>query len=160
MLEEERRLFYVGITRAERRLYLSHARSRRRNGEEMHSMPSSFLRPIPEEMLEQRATPRLRGSASMSWMGGSGISARSGFSRRAGTPVRREQSWDPDVDASQDAPAFVAGERVRHPRFGAGTITDVSGSGRDAKVTVDFDDEAVGEKRLVIAYAGLERGWD
>jgi DNA helicase-2/ATP-dependent DNA helicase PcrA len=74
--------------------------------------------------------------------------------------VRREQSWDPDVDASQDAPAFVAGERVRHPRFGAGTIVDVSGSGRDAKVTVDFDDEAVGEKRLVIAYAGLERGWD
>jgi DNA helicase-2/ATP-dependent DNA helicase PcrA len=49
---------------------------------------------------------------------------------------------------------------VKHPRFGAGTIVDVNGSGRDAKVTVDFDDEAVGEKRLVIAYAGLERGWD
>lgn len=123
-------------------------------------MPSSFLRPIPEEMLEQRATSRLRGSASMSWLGGSSFSARSSSSRRPGTPVRREQSWDPDVDASQDAPAFVAGERVRHPRFGAGTIIDVSGSGRDAKVTVDFDDEAVGEKRLVIAYAGLERGWD
>jgi DNA helicase-2/ATP-dependent DNA helicase PcrA len=160
LLEEERRLFYVGITRAERRLYLSHARSRRRNGEEMHSVPSSFLRPIPEEMLEQRATPRLRGSASMSWLGGSIASTRSAFSRRSGTPVRRERSWDPDVDASQDAPAFVAGERVRHPRFGAGTIVDVSGSGRDAKVTVDFDDEAVGQKRLVIAYAGLERGWD
>ncbi len=166
MLEEERRLFYVGITRAERRLYLSHARSRRRNGEEMVSMPSSFLRPIPEEMLEQRATPRLRGSASMSWLGSSSLGGRTaGFgstaaSRRSGTPVRRSKSWDPDVDVSQDAPAFVAGERVKHPRFGAGTIIDVSGAGRDAKVTVDFDDEDVGEKRLVIAYAGLERGWD
>ncbi len=166
MLEEERRLFYVGITRAERRLYLSHARSRRRNGEEMHSMPSSFLRPIPEEMLEQRATSRLRGSASMSWLGSASLSGRTmGFgstaaSRRSGTPVRRSQSWDPDVDASQDAPAFVAGARVKHPRFGAGTIVDVSGTGRDAKVTVDFDDEEVGQKRLVIAYAGLERGWD
>ena len=88
---------------------------------------------------------------------GSGSTAAS---RRSGTPVRRSPAWDPDIDASQDAPAFVAGERVRHPRFGAGTIVDVSGSGRDAKVTVDFDDEAVGEKRLVIAYAGLERGWE
>jgi DNA helicase-2/ATP-dependent DNA helicase PcrA len=160
MLEEERRLFYVGITRAERRLYLSHARSRRRNGEEMHSVPSSFLRPIPEEMLEQRATLRLRGSAATSWLGSAALSGRTSGSRRSGTPVRRERSWDPDIDASQDAPAFVVGERVKHPRFGAGTIVDVSGSGRDAKVTVDFDDESVGEKRLVIAYAGLERGWE
>ena len=74
--------------------------------------------------------------------------------------MRRAPSWDPDVDASQDEPAFVVGVRVRHPRFGAGTITDVSGSGRNAKVTVDFEDESVGQKRLVIAYAGLERGWD
>ena len=160
LLEEERRLFYVGITRAERRLYLSHARSRRRNGESMFSVPSSFLRPIPEEMLEQRATPRLRGSTAGSWLGGSAASPRSSFAARAGTPVRRTPAWDPDIDASQDAPAFVPGARVRHPRFGAGTIADVSGSGRDAKVTVDFDDETVGQKRLVIAYAGLERGFD
>lgn len=123
-------------------------------------MPSSFLRPIPEEMLEQRATARLR--ARGSWSGGSAASTTppSAFSRRPGTPVHRAPSWDPDIDASQDAPAFVAGERVRHPRFGAGTIAEVSGAGRDAKVTVDFDDEAVGQKRLVIAYAGLERGWE
>ena len=168
LLEEERRLFYVGITRAERRLYLSHARSRRRNGEEMTCMPSSFLRPIPDEMLEQRATARLRGSASMSWLGTaspsfgghSGGFGSTAASRRSGTPVRRSAAWDPDVDASQDAPAFVAGERVKHPRFGAGSIVEVGGTGRDAKVTVDFDDESVGRKRLVIAYAGLERGWE
>ena len=67
---------------------------------------------------------------------------------------------DPDVDASQDAPRFVKGERVRHARFGSGTVVELTGVGRDTKVTIDFDDEAVGRKRLVVAYAGLERGWD
>ena len=65
-----------------------------------------------------------------------------------------------DEDESQDAPRFVPGERVQHARFGGGTIADVSGSGRDAKVTVDFDDEAIGRKRLVVAHAGLSRGVD
>jgi DNA helicase-2/ATP-dependent DNA helicase PcrA len=49
---------------------------------------------------------------------------------------------------------------VRHTRFGSGTIAELSGSGRDAKVTVDFDDESIGRKRLVIAFAGLERGFE
>ncbi len=61
-------------------------------------------------------------------------------------------------DESQDAPIFAAGARVRHAKFGEGTIAELSGIGRDAKVTIDFDDEAVGRKRLVVAYAGLERG--
>ena len=65
-----------------------------------------------------------------------------------------------EADVSQDAPRFVKGERVRHGRFGSGTIAELSGVGRDTKVTIDFDDEAVGRKRLVVAYAGLERGWD
>ncbi|MEY4008143.1 MAG: hypothetical protein RLZZ467_1210, partial [Gemmatimonadota bacterium] len=65
-----------------------------------------------------------------------------------------------EEEASQDLPAFIPGERVRHGRFGSGTIAEVSGSGKDAKVTVDFDDETVGRKRLVIAFAGLERGFD
>jgi len=65
-----------------------------------------------------------------------------------------------DEDASQLAPSFVRGERVSHRTFGSGTISEVSGSGKEAKVTVDFDDEGVGRKRLVIAFAGLERGMD
>jgi DNA helicase II / ATP-dependent DNA helicase PcrA len=48
--------------------------------------------------------------------------------------------------------------RVRHAKFGDGTIAELSGAGRDAKVTIDFDDESIGRKRLVVAYAGLERG--
>lgn len=49
---------------------------------------------------------------------------------------------------------------MRHKRFGTGTIAELSGVGKDTKVTVDFDDETIGRKKLVVAYAGLERGWD
>ncbi|MGQ0715115.1 MAG: ATP-dependent helicase [Gemmatimonadaceae bacterium] len=150
LLEEERRLFYVGITRAERKLYLVHARSRRRNGEMLPSLPSSFLTPIPREMLEERLTIRLRAT------GRSALPATPSM-RRPGTPVRRAPMDDVDVSASQVAPRFVKGARVRHARFGSGTIAELAGVGRDTKVTIDFDDETIGRKRLVVAYAGLER---
>jgi DNA helicase-2/ATP-dependent DNA helicase PcrA len=65
-----------------------------------------------------------------------------------------------DVEASQDSPRYVKGERVKHARFGGGVITELGGTGKDTKVTVDFDDETIGRKRLVVAYAGLEREWD
>ena len=80
--------------------------------------------------------------------------------RRPGRPVSGVSAADADLEASQDAPRLVKGERVRHARFGSGTVVELSGVGREMKVTVDFDDEAVGRKRLVVAYAGLERGWD
>jgi DNA helicase-2/ATP-dependent DNA helicase PcrA len=54
----------------------------------------------------------------------------------------------------------VRGERVRHRRFGSGTIRGLTGAGRDLKVTVQFDDEEVGQKQLLVAYAGLEREWE
>jgi DNA helicase-2/ATP-dependent DNA helicase PcrA len=65
-----------------------------------------------------------------------------------------------EEDASQDAPRYVKGERVRHRRFGAGTIQGLTGAGRDLKVAVKFDDEEVGMKQLLVAYAGLEREWE
>ena len=151
-LEEERRLFYVGITRAEEKLYLTHARSRRRNGENLPSIPSSFLQPIPHSMLDQQSTIRLRAT-------GKSVLPMSPSMRRPGTPVRSMRAVDHDVEASQDAPRFVKGERVKHGRFGAGSVVELTGVGREMKVTVDFDDESVGRKRLVVAYAGLEREW-
>ena len=166
MLEEERRLFYVGITRAERKLYLSHARSRRRNGETLPSIPSSFLRAIPPGMLEQRMTFRLRGSGQAAIPSFSPSARRPGFGSVPYTPSlpsggrTARAASDLDAESSQDAPRYVKGERVAHARFGGGVIVEVSGAGRDAKVTVDFDDEEVGRKRLVIAYAGLRREWD
>jgi len=188
LLEEERRLFYVGITRAEEALFLTHARTRRRNGELLNSLPSSFVRDLPAPLVQARATVRLRGSGRFGegdepfgggWLGGGDrrVSRESGddtwfgdrptpSERRPGTPVRaiggrptvvRSSS---DEDESQDVPPFIAGVRVRHAKFGEGTIAELSGVGRDAKVTIDFDDESVGRKRLVVAYAGLSRGVD
>jgi DNA helicase-2/ATP-dependent DNA helicase PcrA len=153
-MEEERRLFYVGITRAMRKLYLSHARSRRRNGETMQCIPSSFLKPIPPELVTQRASFKLRGSTRAV-----PTFSQSPSSRRPGQTVDR--SWmDSEADVSQDAPRFVKGERVKHARFGSGTVTELSGVARDMKVTVAFDDETIGSKRLVVQYAGLERGFE
>ena len=161
LLEEERRLFYVGITRAERKLYVTWARSRRRNGELMTSMTSRFMTTAALALVEPKATLRLRASgraamtlaprAAGSWSG-----APSGTWRRDSA---REHPIELD-ELSQDLPAFVHGERVRHKTFGSGTIADVAGAGRDAKVTVDFDDEGVGRKRLVVAFAGLQRDFD
>jgi DNA helicase-2/ATP-dependent DNA helicase PcrA len=157
LLEEERRLLYVGITRAEEKLFLTHARSRRRNGVTMPSIPSSFLKPIPLSLVETLATMKLRAS-------GRSVLPQSAAMRRPGSSLatmpRKGGGIDMDVEASQDSPRFVKGERVKHARFGSGTIAELSGTGKDTKVTVDFDDESIGRKRLVVAYAGLERGWE
>jgi len=168
MLEEERRLLYVAITRAGERLILSWAHQRRRNGELLPSIVSSFLRRVPEVHFERRQTVRLRATARYAAPGALGN--RGGWDREPSFGSGRK-SWSPrqgasvssivqDEDASQDLPRFIAGERVSHARFGSGTISEVSGAGKEAKVTVDFDDESIGRKRLVIAFAGLARGFD
>ncbi|HVZ48523.1 MAG TPA: UvrD-helicase domain-containing protein [Gemmatimonadaceae bacterium] len=164
-LEEERRLFYVGITRAERVLMLTWARSRRRNGELIASRLSSFVTPEAERLLKVRQTARLRSTPRV-FGGQRGGMTRDDSWDDFGDDVPR---WRPDPhrevaveveDISQDAPSFAVGERVRHGRFGSGVIAGLSGAGRDAKVTVQFDDEAIGTKKLVVAFAGLERGFD
>ena len=196
-LEEERRLFYVGITRAETKLYLTCAEQRRRNGEMMFSMPSRFLKQVTISLAERSKTARAKsegrgGFASIgggqsgrdsddSW-GRSSYSAGGGgakrpasqygsasygagsttFGKSAGsfsTPARRDRPTEPE-DESQDAPMFAVGEKVRHAKFGSGTIAELTGSGRDLKVRIDFEDEEIGRKTLVLAQAKLERGWE
>ena len=163
LLEEERRLFYVGITRAERRLYLTWARSRRRNGELLPSVISPFITPAVERLVESQATIRLRASGRMAGMATRAAPASRDWADDAPRTWRRDASRERAVhmdEMSQDVPAFVHGERVKHKTFGSGTISALAGAGREAKVTVDFDDESVGRKRLVVAFAGLERGLD
>lgn len=152
VLEEERRLLYVGITRAERKLVLTWATSRRRNGELMPGILSSFLSPVPRELYEAHTTARLRGSTNAA-------AYQSPSARRPGIPVvRRNSVWEERTeDESQVAPQYVKGARVTHKTFGSGTIVELSGAGRDTKVSIEFDDETVGRKRLVVAFAGLER---
>ena len=152
-MEEERRLFYVGVTRARDTLILCHARQRRRAGEFMYGRRSPFVDGIPDSLLIERLSPRLEDGH-----------------RRASTPHRRRPRFEaereggsflvdeaPATPVNQDAPRYVKGERVLHGTFGSGTIQEVTGFGKDTKVTVDFDD--VGRKRLLIRYADLERDW-
>ncbi|MEO7999508.1 MAG: hypothetical protein ABI852_18800, partial [Gemmatimonadaceae bacterium] len=75
-------------------------------------------------------------------------------------PARAARPEVAPEDESQDDAMLRVGERVKHAKFGSGTIAELSGSGRDAKVRIDFDDEEIGRKTLVIAQAKLERGWE
>lgn len=146
-LEEERRLCYVGLTRAREKLYLSWARTRYRNGRLELSEPSRFLQAVPAGVVEERAT-------TPSW--DRTTRGVAGSRSRRAAPV----AVDWDVEASQDAPRYVTGERVRHRRFGNGVVRAVAGSGRELKVTVAFDDPEIGTKQLLVAYAALEREWE
>lgn len=148
-MEEERRLFYVGITRAEEKLYLTHSESRRRNGEIVGAIPSRFLRDIPAGMLEERGTMRAKTSGRHSW-------SNSVSRKTHAIPEWRSAKRDWAAE-SQDEPAYVPGERVRHTTFGTGTISEIGGMGRDVKATIAFDNEEVGKKTIKLAYTKLER---
>jgi DNA helicase II / ATP-dependent DNA helicase PcrA len=166
-LEEERRLCYVGLTRAKDKLYLTWARARRRGGELRPGMASRFLKALPPNIVEERRTTSLW-APDWGGMGGRryGGSAGRRYDRSAADgdalPSYRRTAVPPpsESEASQDTPRYVKGERVRHRRFGSGTIRGLSGVGRDLKVSVVFDDAEVGEKQLLVAYAGLEREWE
>lgn len=156
-LEEERRLFYVGITRAEDKLVLSWARQRRRAGDLTFNIESSFLEALPPELIQARRTQRLDVTASSM-----PHRPRRAYERGEGAENHEgkdEPHYEPEPEQvmNQDAPRFVKGERVVHDTFGSGAVVEISGFGRDLKVTVDFD--AVGRKKLLLRYASLERDW-
>ncbi|MEJ2791447.1 MULTISPECIES: DNA helicase II [unclassified Pseudoxanthomonas] len=130
-LEEERRLAYVGITRARQKLVLSFAEARRLHGQDMYGIPSRFLREIPANLLNE-VRPRVQVSR-----------PASGFATRA-TPGH----------ASLETPGLKLGQTVTHAKFGHGVVTDYEGSGAHARVQVNFDSE--GSKWLVLAYANLQ----
>jgi DNA helicase II / ATP-dependent DNA helicase PcrA len=169
LLEEERRLFYVGLTRAEQKVYLTHARSRRRAGAVLDCKPSSFLDPIPARLVEQRPTPlvaRLRGLGELSSGRRStfrddrvgdvfgGRPARGGDGNGSSGTRQDAGGWSVPRDAD-DLPRFVKGERIRHPQFGPGTIRELTGFGRDLKAVVDF--ESVGRKKVLLRAANLQK---
>ncbi|HYO46967.1 MAG TPA: UvrD-helicase domain-containing protein [Gemmatimonadota bacterium] len=162
--EEERRLFYVGLTRAKDRVYLSYAHERYRWGQSTVAGPSPFLAELPEDLVEWEEEPLSRWGGwhgrrtSFGFGGGSGSGEGSGASAWDTVAVDDPpgDSVEPD-DASDLAPAYRPGERVAHREFGPGTIKAVSGTGRELKVTVRFD--RAGEKRLVARFARLEREW-
>jgi DNA helicase-2/ATP-dependent DNA helicase PcrA len=162
-LEEERRLCYVGLTRAKDKLYLTWARARRRGGELRPGIPSRFLKGLPPGIVEERRTTS---PWAPDWSGGQGGWRGAGQGGWRGSRVSTytnppaANAPESPAEESQDMPRYVKGERVRHRRFGSGTIRGLTGVGRDLKVSVAFDDEEVGEKQLLVAYAGLEREWE
>ncbi|MBX9446845.1 DNA helicase II [Dickeya chrysanthemi] len=127
-LEEERRLAYVGVTRAMQKLTLTYAESRRLYGKETYHRPSRFIGELPVECVEE---VRLRASVS-----------RPVNHQRLGTPI------------SQSDTGYKLGQRVRHAKFGEGTIVNVEGSGEHCRIQVAFVGQGI--KWLVAAYARLE----
>ena len=152
-LEEERRLFYVGITRAENKLYLTHARRRRRAGEVMYGRLSPFVDAIPGHLVE-KVTTAVAGESD-GYAGRRTVRPDSSRSIDLGI---QDDDLDFDTGLNQDLPRFVKGEAVVHDTFGSGTVGEVVGFGRDLKVTVHFD--SVGTKRLLVRYARLRRDFD
>jgi DNA helicase-2/ATP-dependent DNA helicase PcrA len=128
-LEEERRLCYVGITRAMQQLYLSHAEQRRMHGMDSYAQPSRFLAEIPADLVDE-VRPNIRVSNPV-------------YSRN-----HRNSSGTHNESGVQ------LGQRVRHVKFGDGVVLNYEGAGAHARVQVNF--EAVGTKWLVMSYANLE----
>jgi len=131
-LEEERRLCYVGITRAREQLCLSHAEIRRMYGSENHCRPSRFLREIPSELVNE-IRPRRQ-------------------SPKAWASPRQPEYPKSNSNIKQDWP-FQLGANVSHKKFGIGTVISYEGSGEHARVQVNFN--RAGAKWLVLAYANL-----
>jgi len=159
-LEEERRLCYVGITRARQKLYLTHAESRRMHGEENLTRPSRFLKEIPEELVEEiRMQGEVRRNsyyAGNTYAGNTyaGNTYAGNTSYPGNTPVNHANigaSRGMDKVAGTD---ISLGQRVLHPKFGEGVVLNYEGNGPNARIQINFD--SVGGKWLVMSYARLE----
>ncbi|HMW56968.1 MAG TPA: 3'-5' exonuclease [Accumulibacter sp.] len=126
-LEEERRLMYVALTRARRRLYLSHAQTRLLHGQTRYCLPSSFLEELPATLLRRI--------------------------NRCGSQVSARPTSSPGGQVPTAVGGLRIGQNVRHARFGAGVIVATEGSGSEARVQVNFG--AAGMKWLALGYARL-----
>ena len=133
-LEEERRLCYVGITRAKSKLYLTHAESRRLHGEVNLCRPSRFIKEIPKQLIDE-------------------IRLKTTVSR---TKVHRRNGMRDSLSSGAEIPQteISLGQRVAHGKFGEGVVLNYEGQGSNARVQVNFD--AAGSKWLVLSYAKLE----
>ena len=129
-LEEERRLCYVGMTRAMKQLWLTHAEMRRLYGSEKYTSPSRFLGEIPSELLhEVRSKPK----------------------NSYHVPRREQSAWVDDQSTHESG--VSVGMNVNHPKFGDGVVVNLEGNGEYARIQINFSD--VGNKWLVLAYANL-----
>ena len=151
-IEEERRTCYVGITRAERRLYLTYARQRTIYGRTEMSRPSRFLAEIPEELVEHKEAD---------FFSGADLRAPSNIWSERSTRTERKRYMPPPQHTAADgsvirpdaSAAFQAGDAVRHSKWGDGRIVAISGSGEDAELSIAFPGEGI--KKFVQKYAPI-----
>ncbi|RSM58555.1 DNA helicase PcrA [Actinoplanes sp. ATCC 53533] len=164
-LEEERRLAYVGITRARQRLYLSRAVTRSAWGQPQYNPPSRFTDELPAELVRWERTA----GSYTSWSGtGGGVGGRGGGDRgrgggfSGGTPKAQQLAQRLGVDASRlttaselkQTPKVETGDRVNHQRYGLGRVVTVEGQGPGARAQIDFGDQVMW---LILRHAPIEK---
>ncbi len=171
-LEEERRLAYVGITRAQEELIITCAKMRMIRGETQFNPVSRFVREIPRELMSgnlprEKRRPELYGDGPEDRIGGDDSDGRfravkretpqraKPFALSGGLDLLKQSGIGTGAQAGSTVPDYVVGDRVRHKKFGAGTVTALVSEPRDYKVTVDFD--AFGTKVMYASFAKLEK---
>ena len=173
-LEEERRLCYVGITRAEQELTLTSARRRMVHGETQYNPMSRFVKEIPRELLDTgnkkftqetempvqqntyaRAREAFRAQAFAGALGGMTPAKNQGAGKSlTGSQALASLQKGSQLAAGGNGPlGYEVGDRVRHVKFGEGTVTDIKEGGRDHEVTIEFD--SVGTRRMFAKFAKL-----
>ncbi|GAB3699962.1 DNA helicase PcrA [Mariniluteicoccus flavus] len=149
-LEEERRLAYVGVTRARKRLHLSRAVTRAAWGAPQHNPASRFLDEVPAHLMDwqrlESAQTQWRSTSATSRWGDRPRSGTADFAQTVGYAAKREK---------REVPSLAAGDRVLHSTFGMGTVVATSGAGDATKADIDFG--SVGVKRLALKFAPLEK---
>jgi DNA helicase-2/ATP-dependent DNA helicase PcrA len=163
-LEEERRLCYFGLTRAQKRIFISQAAQRTLNGRTEATQPSQFLDEIPNHLLKRsgyaaRSTSSFSsdatnwnssfGTSSQSYSRGSNFASR-GFSGSGnGSPMKKVEA---------EPPTYFIGDRLKHPTFGEGVVVAAATHGGAGEwVEVAFLSSEIGKKKLIVAYAPLEK---
>jgi DNA helicase-2/ATP-dependent DNA helicase PcrA len=147
-VEEERRLMYVAMTRAKRRLYLTHAQSRMLHGQVRYHIPSRFLDELPRDLVQWLSPRRPK-----AYPAAVDVDVAE-WGARAAAPAWTTAPATPRQVESAAGPTWRIGQSVRHAKFGVGVIIDAEGRGNDARVQVNFRD--AGAKWLSLEYAKLE----
>ncbi|GAA2941084.1 DNA helicase PcrA [Streptomyces enissocaesilis] len=154
-LEEERRLAYVGITRARERLYLTRASMRSAWGQPSYNPPSRFLEEIPETYLTWKRKGAQIPAGPVSGVASSLSSSLSSSRSRSGGGGGGASGFATRRGSDKPVVALSVGDRVTHDQFGLGTVMTVTGTGADAQATIDFGDER--PKKLLLRYAPVEK---
>jgi DNA helicase-2/ATP-dependent DNA helicase PcrA len=161
-LEEERRLAYVGVTRARERLYLSRALMRSAWGAPAHNPASRFLGEMPDELVDWRRTeadqvhwqrPDLSRTTGFGSMGSGGQPTAAGRRNFSAAAARADAAAK--SKPAREVPSLSPGDRVTHDTFGVGTVVTVEGVAEKAVASIDFGSEGV--KRLLLRYAPVEK---